>query len=389
MPSLRQSFRSRPVLWSAGAAAAVVAALLLVRGMQPPTVSVTSVTRQDVVRTLVLVGRVRAPSRARLGSSLSGTVREVRVREGDRVEGGEALVLLDDRETRAQVAEAEAALTEITASVRAEVEQAEQEATLAQRDLERIRSVAEQGGLTRQEVERAEQRAADARSRLEAARAQGEGSEIASLLRARAALEAARARHALTRVAAPSDGTVLLRSVEPGDAVQPGRVLLELALDGPTEVVVFPAEENLAQIRLGAPAVASADAYPAETFAAEVSLIAPSVDPATGTVEVRLGVPDPPSYLLPDMTLSVNVEAGRRADAAVLPQDAVRGLGTSSPWVAVVREGRVEGRPVQVGLRSDSWVEIVAGLDDDEAVVAGRDAPEPGTRVRVAPVPEA
>ena len=357
--------------------------------MQPPTVSVISVTRQDVVRTLVLVGRVRAPSRARLGSSLSGTVREVRVREGDRVEGGEALVLLDDRETRAQVAEAEAALTEITASVRSEVEQAEQEATLAQRDLERIRSVAEHGGLTRQEVERAEQRAADARSRLEAARARGDGSEIASLLRARAALEAARARHAFTRVMAPSDGTVLLRSVEPGDAVQPGRVLLELALDGPTEVVVFPAEENLGQIRMGARAAASADAYPTESFAAEVSLIAPSVDPATGTVEVRLRVPDPPAYLLPDMTLSVNVEAGRRTDAAVLPEDAVRGLGTSSPWVAVVREGRVERRPVEVGLRSDSWVEIVAGLDDDEAVVATPDAPEAGERVRVTPVPEA
>ncbi|MEJ2206389.1 MAG: efflux RND transporter periplasmic adaptor subunit [Gemmatimonadota bacterium] len=377
------------MLWSTGVVVTAVGAWLLARSLQPPTVSVTSVTRQDVVRTLVLVGRVRAPSRARLGSSLSGTVREVRVREGDRVEGGEALVLLDDRETRAQVAEAEAALTEITASVRSEVEQAEQEATLAQRDLERIRSVAEEGGLTRQEVERAEQRAADARSRLDAARAQGEGSEIAALLRARAALEAARARHALTRVLAPADGTVLLRSVEPGDAVQPGRALLELALDGPTEIVVFPAEENLAQIRTGARAVASADAYPAETFAAEVSLIAPSVDPATGTVEVRLRVPEPPPYLLPDMTLSVNVEAGRRTDAAVLPEEAVRGLGTPTPWVAVVRDGRLERRPVEIGLRSDSWVEIVNGLDDGEAVVATPDAPEPGTRVRLAPVPEA
>jgi HlyD family secretion protein len=109
------------------------------------------------------------------------------------------------------------------------------------------------------------------------------------------------------------------------------------------------------------------------------------VDAAQGTVEVRLLVEEPPPYLLPDMTLSVNIEAGRRPGAAVLPEDAVRGLGTPEPWVAVVREGRLERRNVEVGLRAGEWVEILSGLAEGEPVVPAAGSPEVGARVRVRP----
>ncbi len=381
--------RAAPVRWGAGAVVLVGATVVALRALVPPAVEVTSLQRQDVVRTLALVGRVRPPSRSRLGAPVAGTVREVRVREGDRVGAGQLLVALDDREARARVVEAEATLAEVTASVRATLEQAEQEATLAERDLERLRAVAREGGLTLQRVEQAEQRAADALSRLEAARARagpaGEGRGFATVEGARAALEAARARLELTRVEAPAAGTVLIRDVEPGDAAQPGRTLLELALDGPTEIVVFPAEENLGGIQVGAPATASADAYPDRSFAARVSLVAPSVDAAQGTVEVRLLVDDPPPYLLPDMTLSVNIEAGRRQGAAVLPENAVRGLGTPAPWVAVVRDGLLERRDIEVGLRAGPWVEILSGLSEGEPVVGAAGSPAVGARVRTRP----
>jgi HlyD family secretion protein len=389
MPALLSSVRAHPVRSAVVAAVLVGVAVLGFRALTPAAVTVTSLQRQDVVRTLVLVGRVRAPSRSRLGASVPGTVQEVRVREGDRVEAGQLLVSLDDREARALVMQAEATLAEVTASVRSTVEQAAQEATQAQRDLERLQAVAREGGLTRQRVEQAEQRAADARSRLDAARAQagpdGQGRGIATVERARAALDAARARLALTRVEAPAAGTVLLRDVEPGDAAQPGRTLLELALEGITEIVVFPAEENLGGIQVGALATASADAYPDQSFPARVSLVAPSVDAAQGTVEVRLLVEEPPPYLLPDMTLSVNIEAGRRQGAAVLPEDAVRGLGTPEPWVAVVRGGRLERRPVEVGLRAGAWVEILSGLAEGEPVVPAAGSPEVGARVHARP----
>jgi HlyD family secretion protein len=386
-PRIPETLRRHPVTWTLGLGALLLMGGLTVRAFLPASASGVAIESRDLVRTLVLVGRVRPPSRTRVGATVAGTVERVPVREGDRVGRGDLLVALDDREARAAVAQARASLAEVTAQAKATVEQAQNEADQAERDLQRTLSVFKNGALTQQLVEQAQQRADDARSRLEAARAQAGGGRNATIVRAQAALDAARARLDLTRIVAPADGVVLTRDVEPGDAVQVGRTLLDLALDGPTELVVFPSEENLSRLHVGAPATASADAYPDSTFQARVSLVAPSVDPSQGTVEVRLAVDEPPRYLRPEMTVSVNIEAGRRDHASVLPESAVRGLGTDSPWVAVVRDGRLTRQPVDIGLRTDRYVEILAGVAGGQLVVPPQDSPALGEKVRVHAAP--
>lgn len=385
--ALSGSLTRHPVRWSLAGVFVVAAAVLVTRALLPTTVDVVRTETRDLVRTFVLTGRVRPPSTATLGAVVAGTVRGVRAREGDRVERGETLVTLDDREARARLREAEAALAEATATVESTVEIARTEASRAERDLERTRAMLEEGARTEQQVEQAEQRWLDARSRLEAALTSSEIEDAdaipAPVVRARAAVDVAAARLALMRVDAPADGVVLSRSVEPGDVAQPGQPLLQLAFDGPSELVVFPAEEDLGVLQVGAPAVASADAYPDRTFEAEISLIAPAVDSDQGTVEVRLAMLDPPEYLRAFMTVSVNIEAGRSAGAAVLPVNVVRALGTDEPWVALVRGDRVERQPVEVGLVGEDWVEILSGVSAEDAVIAAADPPEPGTHVRV------
>ena len=355
----------------------------LARILVPGVATTTKLETRDVQSTLVVVGYVRAPSIAQLGAAVPGVVSSVLAREGERVRSGAVLVQLDDREARASVAEAEARLVEVTSAVKGDIERAEAEFEQAERDLERIGSVVAQGGLTRQRLEQAEQRVVDARSRLEVTRSiiapSGASAAVAG---AQAALEAARARLDLSRVVAPADGMVLRRRVEPGDAVQAGRVLMELAAEGPTEVVAFPSEQNLAHLRVGAPARVSADAFPGDTFSARLERIAPSVDPAQGTIEVRLAVEDPPTFLRPDMTLSLNIELERRSGVTVLPVAAVRGIQTAEPWVGVVRNGRIERRTVVTGLQGDDFVEVQAGLDLGEHVVVGREDLAPGARVR-------
>jgi HlyD family secretion protein len=206
--------------------------------------------------------------------------------------------------------------------------------------------------------------------------------------RARATLEAARARLALTRITAPAAGVILTRSVEPGDAIAPGSILLEMAFDGPAELVVFPAEENLGRLLPGAIASASADAFPDQTFPARVALIAPVVDASQGTVEVRLAIADPPAYLVPEMTVSVNIETGRKTGATVLPEDAVQGLGTSQPWVAVVRDGRLAREDITVGLRTAGYVEVLAGVAEGDEVALAATMEDVGSRVRASPAIE-
>jgi HlyD family secretion protein len=65
-------------------------------------------------------------------------------------------------------------------------------------------------------------------------------------------------------ILAPADGVLIGRNVEPGDVVQPGKELMTLAPSGETQILVQVDEKNLAQLRLGQKAIASADAYPRE-----------------------------------------------------------------------------------------------------------------------------
>ncbi|TVR50425.1 MAG: efflux RND transporter periplasmic adaptor subunit [Gemmatimonadales bacterium] len=354
------------------------------RFLGPRTVGSVVLEERDVQRTLVVVGQVRAASRAGLGAAVAGVVQEVRIRDGDRVAAGDLLVRLEDREARAAVDAAEASLAEVTAEARGEIQRAENALAQADRDLARIRAVVAAGGLTQQRLEEAELRAADARSRLQDAQASvGASGGIAGIARARSTLDGARARLELTRITALAPGIVLRRLVEPGDAVQPGRVLVEVAADGPPEIVAYPAEENLPFLRLGARAVVSADAYPDERFEALVLRIAPAVDPTQGTVELRLAVEDPPAYLRPDMTLSVSIAGERRSGVSVLPLEVVRGLGTSEPWVGVERDGRLVRRSVTLGLRGDGFVEIRSGVAEGEPVIVGTESIGVGARIRV------
>ena len=112
-----------------------------------------------------------------------------------------------------------------------------------------------------------------------------------ALQQARAGLAAAKARLAQTSIVAPTDGVLIGRNVEPGDVVQPGKELMVLAPAGETQIVVQVDEKNLAQLKLGQKALASADAYPHERFDAELFYINPGIDALRGSVEVKLRVP--------------------------------------------------------------------------------------------------
>ena len=374
----------RLLMWVSVALVTAAAVTELTRRMLPQRVPATVVVRRDVARTLVLSGRVRPVARSRLGATTGGTVRSVLVRAGDHVSRGQLLLLLDDAPAAAVLAQARAALVTAEAHTRSTADQAELARQQTSRDLERARVLFAAGAISPRDLEVAVRAAAVARSELDVARARvtmGASSSLAEVARARAVVAGAVAQLALARVTAPSAATVLSRAVEQGDVVVPGRVLLDVALDGPTELVVYPREESLVDLRPGTSAVVSADAFPGSTFAARLTWVAPMVDPAQGTVEVRLAVPAPPSYLRADMTVSINIEVARHARALVVPLALVRDAGSAAPWVAVARDGRAVQRAVRLGIKGDHEVEIVSGLAEGEGVLPADIMP--GRRVRL------
>jgi HlyD family secretion protein len=387
----------------ATALAAVAALALAARAGRARTVPAFVAERRPLVQRVVASGRVMAPAKITLASLSLARVVEVAVREGDPVRAGQLLVRLDEVEARAALAQARGRVQEAAARLdqvrgpttrtSAEaVRQAELEVSKAERDLERIRPLFDAGAASAAQLDDAVKALSLARSRAEAAAIlaaslQGEGAEVrlaaAALRQALAAEAVARARLDERQLRATSGGRVLWRDVEAGDVVAGGRALLVLAEDGATRLTVQPDEKNLAVLRPGQPAEAAADAFPAERFRAAVSYIAPAVDPARGTVEVRLAVPEPPPFLRPDMTVSVNVEVGRKADALVVPSEAIRD-GATEPWVIRVTDGRAERRTVKLGLRGEGMVEVIEGLAPGDAVVPpAAGAVEAGARVRV------
>lgn len=369
----------------------------------PVPVRTETVRRTDVVRSVVATGRVLPPARVSLGTTLLGTVAEVGVDEGDRVEAGDILVRLESSELAAAVAGAEASVREARARLgslrgagaRAATEDLRQaELTLAQAedDAARLGRLASAGVVAGTAYEEARSRLDLARSRREQALARTaeltpRGSESAAARaavdRAEASLAAARARLAQATVVAPAPGVVLRRAVEPGDVVTPGAVLLVLSRDGQTRVSVPIEERSLSGIAVGQRAEIAAEAYAGQTFDGEVARIAPLVDADRGTVEVELRVPDPPGFLLADMTVSVEVELDRRPDALALPTEAVLGRSSRRPRVLVVQDGVAVERPVTLGLESEQVVEVVSGLEEGLVVVVpGQRQVTAGQRVR-------
>ncbi len=372
------------------------------RGRSVPAVAVV---RHDLEQHLVASGRVMAPARIEVSMPLTGIVTDVPVREGDRVKVGDVLLQVDESEARAMVAQAEAALAQ--AKVRADqvrsvtavvagraLEQAEATYGAADKQFERLRTLFASGAATSQELE-------DARRALDVARAQRDAAQTslasssprgvearaawAAASQAEAQLAAAKARLSQTRAVARADAIVLRRDVEPGFVVTPGKPLLVLSAIGETRIVLQPDERDLPLVRLGLAARVSADAFPKDSFPAAVSYIAPSVEAQRGTIEVRLRVPEPPAYLRPDMTVSVDMTVASVKDALVVPSLAVRGLATPEPWTLVASGGRAERRALVLGVRGDGSVEVKSGAALGELLVMpDGTAVKPGDRVRAA-----
>lgn len=397
-----RSLLRRPGVVIALAVLAVTGVIAALRA-RGPVVATAIASRTDLEQHVVASGRVWVVTRVQVSAQTAGRVVAVRAVEGQRVRAGDLLVQLDDAEAKAAVAEARAAVRQASGRVEqvrrvgavVTTEASRQAATnlaRAEEDLARVERLAGAGAMSRVDLDEARRTVDIARARKTAADAEqkaatpgGVESGIAAsvLVESQARLAGAVARLAQTRLVAPLDGVLLSRAVEPGDTVQPGSTLLEMAADAETQLVIEPDERNLAWIRVGQPARASADAFPNAVFDAAVSYIAPAIDPQRGSVEVRLRVPAPPPFLRPDMTVSVDLTVASKSGALVVPSDAVGGAATSAPWVLVVEHGRVRRRPVTLGIRGDGHTEIASGLEAGAEVVAAAGvALADGQRVR-------
>lgn len=356
-----------------------------------PAVNGYRLEEGPLVQRVVASAIVSNQSVAQVGSEITGVVATRNVREGDVVQVGDLLLTLRDEEYQARLQEADAALRNAIEVSRPEAQAAMTEAqnNLEQASRERVRreSLFANKTIAKEQLEQAQQleltaRTSRDRARLAAA-ALAEGGVEETVLVQRA--ETARALLAKTRIHSQIAGIVLRRAVEPGDLVQPGRTLLEIARLDSSEILMSLDEKNLAPIALNQPARVVADAYPERVLDASISFIAPSVDTARGTVDVHLALLAPADFLLPGMTVSVTVETARREQALVIPNDALHQRDGQRAVAFRVRDGKVEPVPVRLGLFGSGSSEVLEGLEAGDRVLV--DAVSPGERVRFRAIP--
>ena len=305
-----------------------------------------------------------------------GTVRTVKVLEGQQVREGDVVAELFDEESRIALDLADAALAEATAR---RDEMAD--------ELARKSRLVDKGAASAGEVARLRLRVAAMDAGVKAAAAERRMKE---LLLDR------------TVVRAPASGTVMSRRVAPGTAVGMSDEMPLAELFDPESLQVR-ADVPLADIGavgVGDRAEVRIDAFPDTVLRGEVVRFVRQADVAKNTVQVKVRIDAPPAGLTPDMLARVRIYPRAAAGAAGTatagrtrlwaPEDCIErtGDGASVRVVAAIADGRgiVERRAVTLGgARDGGWSEVSSGLRVGDLLLAASDRARPGDRVEVDP----
>lgn len=296
------------------------------------------VVRERVAVALVHPGFVEAVDPAAIAPRVMAALLDVNGREGDRVEAGDTLVVLDDRDALARLAQARAALAGAEAQA--------VEARLARERAERLRDAS---ALTEEAWERA--RAAHDAATAQVERASGAVDEALTVL-------------SWFRLEAPFAGRVLARHADPGQLATPGRAVLELYRADALRFRVAVPEERASALAPGAACTIEFDRLPART--ATLARVLPAADPATGTVTLHLALA-PAEDLRPGLLGRLALPVGER-EALLVPAAAVERIGQIER-VRLVRDGGATRVTVRTGKAHGERVEVLSGLAEGEEVL--------------------
>ena len=275
-------------------------------------------------------GTVRPVETAMLSAKVPGTITEIDADPGRVVREGDLLARIDDREIKARLDNAIAALDQ------------------ARKDFVRFEKLHRDRVITTQEFEAAQTR----------------------LRSAQAAEDEARTLLGYCGITAPFNGVVTRRLVQRGDLAVPGRALIEVENPGALRLEAQIPESLVGALSIGQSIAVVVDAADA-SLSGTVAEIAPASDPASRTTLVKIDLPGNP-----------RLRSGQFGRARIpspsaprirLPETVVFSRGQLD-FVYVNDNGTARLRIVRTGRRADGKVEILSGLEPGESIVAGPSA---------------
>ncbi len=323
------------------------------------TVRAQTVALTDHAPTIRLTGEIMAQVQSDLSFRVSGRIVERNADVGTHVTADQVLARLDPEEQKANVSAAEA-------SVRA----AEAQLRQASSTFERQKTLLTQGFTTRRDYDQAEQAFRTAQGTLEATKAQ---------------LGSATDQLSQTVLRAGVAGVITTRNAEAGQVVQSAQVVFSLAHDGPRDAVfnvqeiVFvqePADRNVDLALVSDPTIKTTGI---------VREVAPTVDPASGTVKVKIGIARPPAGM--DLGAAVIGEGRfKPTKLVILPWSALSSQdGEPAVWLVDRKTNTVTQRKISVDRYDTGRIIVRKGLEPGEVVVtAGAQLLRPNQKVAIA-----
>jgi membrane fusion protein (multidrug efflux system) len=341
----------------------------------PPAVTVAAAALKDVTASAGFVGRVEAIDRVDLRARVAGFLEKRLFGEGQEVEVGQLLFVIETAPYEAVVAQR-----------RADVTRAEAEVVNTSLQLERARDLVKRNNIPQATVD--ERAAADAVAR-------------ANVEQAKAALQAAEIDLDYTSVLAPVAGQIGVSNFSEGSYVGPDSgPLATIVSRDPIYVTFAVSQRDLLEVRRKAAArgeqaervvvrltLADGSTYPKP---GKVNFIDVRVDPGTDTLTVRAEFPNPEGLLVDGQFVTVTVEGERGTPAIVIPQVALQADQAGVYVLVVGADKKVEVRRVETGPARSGEIVVTKGLQEGEQVIVqGLQKVRPGQIVEPSLAPAA
>ena len=359
--------------------------------------------------TIAANGTVQPERSVNISPKTSGRLKELLVKEGDRVEQGQILAYMDDSnfqgqltQARGQVESAQANLQRLLAGNRAQdIAQAQARVRDVEANLRRTEQTFQQnqqlfntGAISRRELNNSladrDSAIAQLAQNKQAFSLQQAGSRPEEIAQARAqvttaegSLQTVQTQIADSVIRAPFSGVVTKKFADPGAFVAPttsGSAVSSatsssiLSLASNNQIMANVAESNIAQIKLGQSVEIKVDAYPGKTFAGKAIQLATQSTTVQNVTsfEVKSSVADPTKLLRVGMSVDVEFKVGTLSDVLVIPTVAiVRQEGSSGVLVMAGEKGdrRSEFRPITTGVSVADKTVVLSGLQAGDRVM--------------------
>jgi RND family efflux transporter MFP subunit len=356
-------------------------------------VGVTPVIRRPIARQITFSSELVPFQEIDVYAKESGYIKELKVDYGTRVEKGQLMAVLEIPELQMQLAQDAAATKnsrDMIEHAQHQADQVEAQVKVADLQFTRIKGVfdSKPGLVAQQEVDDAQYKYLAAQAQLEASRSalQSSQSELAA---SQAKEQRDRVMYDYSNIYAPFSGVVTQRYANFGTLVQAGTgsstnvlPIAKLSEEDKFRLVIPVPESYIKFIHVGDPVdvhVSSLDRH----FPGTVARFAVDVAQDTRTMHTEVDVLNPQGVLMPGMYADAVLTLEHKNNALSVPLQAITHQASGDTVFIVTSNNTIGVRPIQVGLQSASWAEVLSGLNEgDTVVVSDRAALKEGTAVQ-------